>query len=252
MMDTLTLTIIFIFICTFIAAFIKGRIKDKCLIDFSNDIIHLEKNSGKLIWGRLNIESTGLELIYTEEYKDKSGHSESSYIIYKHEFPNIQILIRYHDDLDEESKKVREKNFKKIYHPSIIRKFRRKFLNIFKTVRDSLMEVINLYIGHVKNVTSYGSIITSQDKYTSKVKSELINFISTAFEPLLEKYIGKIIVFELNKGDIILEFPGILKDYSSDFIEIWDVNYKTDKVDEARKADIIVPRRLGIIRHCGE
>lgn len=47
------------------------------------------------------------------------------------------------------------------------------------------------------------------------------------------------------------EYPGILKDYTTQFIEIMDTSYSLSGSEDARKADIVVPRSIGIVRHAG-
>jgi hypothetical protein len=252
MPDTFAITIIFIILATFVAAFIKKRSRDKCLKDFSQNLVTLEEIKGKLIWGKLRVENTGLELQYRTKHKDKEGHDETSYLLYKQEYPNIQALIRYHDELSEGNRKEREKELKRTYHPNLLRRFKRKIQNIFKTVRDSVMEVVNLLISQAKRATPAGAMLTSQDKYVSQIKQELMGSAGTSFEPLLERYIGRKVVLELNKGDKILEYPGVLKDYSAEFIEIMDVNYRVKEDQPPRKADLVVLRKYGAIRHLGE
>ncbi len=114
------------------------------------------------------------------------------------------------------------------------------------------MDAVNLLIGRVKRTTSIGATLTSQDKYASQLKQELMGFMGTSFEPLLERHIGKRVVLELTKGDKIFEYPGVLKDYTAEFIEIMDVDYKIKEDQTARKADLVIPRRYGVIRHLGE
>ncbi len=237
---------------TVVAAFIRGRVKDKCLGDFLDDLVTLEEASGKIIFGKLSVENTGLELIYPAKHKDKSGHDKSSYILYKNEYPNIRALIRYHDELSEHRKKERERELKRTYHPTALRRLKRRIQNFFKTVRDSVMEVVNLLIGQAKKATPAGGVLTSQDKYVSQIKQELTGFMGTSFEPLIERHIGKRVVLELAKGDKVFEYTGVLKDYTADFTEIMDVNYRITEDQTARKADIVIPRKYGIIRHLGE
>jgi hypothetical protein len=69
---------------------------------------------------------------------------------------------------------------------------------------------------------------------------------------LLERYIGHKVVLEMVKGDRILEYCGVLKEYTAEFIEIMDVNYAVQENDPARKADLVVPRKIGLIRHLAE
>jgi hypothetical protein len=161
-------------------------------------------------------------------------------------------LIRYHDELSEENKKKRQKDLERTYHPNVLRRFNRKIQNFFKTVRDSVMDMVNLLISQAKRATGVGTVITSQDKYVSQMKQQLVGSLGTAFEPLLERHIGKTVVLELKKGDRIFEYPGVLKDYTAEFIEIMDVDYKTKEDQPARKADLVVPRHSGTIRHLGE
>jgi hypothetical protein len=252
MPDTFTITIVSIIIFTVIAAFIRGRHKDKCLKDFSKNMVTLEETTGKIIWGKLRVENTGLELIYSTKHKDKDGHDETSYILYKQEYPNIQALIRYHDELDERDQKVREKELRRTYHPTVLRRLKRKILNFFNTLRDSVMDVVNLLIGQAKKAAPGGAIMTSQDKYISKTKEELMSSLGTSFEPLLERHIGKRVVLELAKADKIFEYPSVLKDYTAEFIEVMDVDYRTKEDTPAKKADLVVLRKYGVIRHLGE
>ena len=246
------LTIIFIILSTVVSAFIRRVSRDKCLKDFKNNMATLEKTDGKIIWGTLRVENTGLEFVYPAKHADKDGHDEASYILYKHEYTNIASLLRYHDQLSERNKKQRETQLKRTYHPSFLRRLRRKMLNAFKTVRDSVMEVVNMLISQAKKATPAAGVLTSQDKYVSKMKQDLMGSVGTSFEPLLEKYIGRKVVLELVKGDKICEHSGVLKDYTSDFIEIMDVDYRANPDQAARKADIVVPRKYGLVRHLGE
>ncbi len=246
------ITIIFIVLATAVGAFVRKRSRDKCLKDFSQTMVTLEDTAGKAIWGTLRVENTGLEFVYPEKHKDEEGHDEASYILYKYEYPNIAALIRFHDELNEHNKKEREKELKRTYHPTVLQRFKRKIKNVFKTVRDSAMEIVNLLISQAKKATPAGKMLSSQDKYVSQMKQELMGSVGTSFEPLLERYIGQKVVLEMIKGDKIFEYCGVLKEYTAEFIEIMDVNYKIKEDQPARTADLVVPRKRGVVRHLGE
>lgn len=246
------ITILFIIIAAGVAAFVRKRSRDKCLRDFERNMVTLEDTSGKIIWGRLRVENTGLEFVYQDKQQDADGHEEASYILYKYEFPNIQAVIRFHDELSDKNKKAREKELEKTYHPRWRRRSKRKLLNVFRTVRDSIVEIINLLISQAKKATPAGKMLGSQDKYVNQMKQELMGSVGTSFEPLLERYIGRKVVLEMIKGDKVLEYCGVLKDYSAEFIEIMDINYSVKEGEPIRRADFVVPRKLGLIRHLGE
>jgi hypothetical protein len=246
------ITIIFIILAAGLGAFIRKRSRDKCLRDFEQNMVTLEDTAGKTIWGKLRVENTGLEFVYPQKQKDEDGHDETSYILYKYEYPKIGLVIRFHDELSDENKKAREKELEKTYHPDWDRRLKRKTLNVFRTVRDSVVEIVNLVISQAKKATPAGKVLTSQDKYVSQMKQELMGSVGTSFEPLLERYIGHKVVLEMIKSDKIFEYCGVLKEYTAEFIEIMDVNYKTTEDQPAKTADLVVPRKLGLIRHLAE
>jgi len=246
------ITILFIIFAAGVAAFIRKRSRDKCLRDFEQNMVTLEDISGKTIWGKLRVENTGLEFVYPKKQEDEQGHDETSYILYKYEYPKIGVMIRFHDELSDDNKKAREKELEKTYHPDWDRRLKRKMLNVLRTVRDSVVEIVNLLISQAKKATPAGKMLTSQDKYVSQMKQELMGSVGTSFEPLLERYIGHKVVLELIKGDKVFEYCGVLKEYTAEFVEVMDVNYRVKEDQLARTADLVVPRKRGVIRHLGE
>jgi hypothetical protein len=251
-MSGLEITILFIILSTFVGMIFKRLHRDKCLKDFNTHMVTLEDMKGKPIWGVLRVENTGLELVYRDKRDDAKGHIESSYILYKFEYPNIQAIIRFHDYLSDDDKIIRQKDLDRTHHPKFFRRSKRKILNAFKTVRDALAEVVNVLISKAKKSPSVGSTLTSQDKYVSQIKQDLMGSVGTSYEPLLERYIGHKVVLEMVKGGKVIEYPGVLKDYTAEFIEIMDVDYAVGETDEKRKADLVVLRKYGMIRHLGE
>jgi len=249
---SITITVIFIILATVVAAFVRRRSRDKCLKDFWHNMVTLEAASGRIICGQLRVENTGLEFVYPTTHSDENGNDKTSFILYKHEYPNIRTLVRFHDELSEINKKQRQEELKRTYHPTMPRRLKRKIQNVFKTIRDSVMEVINLLISQAKRATPAGSLLTSQDKYVSRMKEELIGSVGTSFEPLLERYIGHKVVLELVQGEKIIEYCGVLKDYTAQFLEIMDVSYRAKADETARKADLVVLRKYGVIRHLAE
>jgi small nuclear ribonucleoprotein (snRNP)-like protein len=252
MPDTFAITIIFIVITTLVGAFVKGRTRDRCLKSFSGCPVTLEKKDGKYVWGKARIENSGLELVYIEPYIDeKDNHTETSYILYKSEYGQMQALIRYVDELDPKLLKRRHKDLEKNRHLGWHLLFVRKVRNVFGTVRDSIVEVLNLFMGRIKTAVPASKMLEGQDKYTSALQQQAMTQIGTSYEPILERYIGKKIVLALMKGDKKEEYSGILKDYTTEFITVLDIGYRGAD-NQSRKADIVIPRSAAIVRHSGE
>ncbi len=250
--NSFAITIAFIVLATLIAAFVRRITRDKCLRDFQKNPVNLLQTDNKTVWGNLRVENTGIEFIYKTKQQDADGHIEASYILYKCEYPKIMAILRFLDELSEKNKKHRQKQLAKTYHPRFFSRTKRKTANIFKTIRDSLAEVANLFISRVKKTTGFGETLSSQDKYVTQMKQQLMGSVGTSYEPLLERYIGRRVVLEMLKGDTVVEYSGVLKDYTADFIEIMEVDYKASQNDNSKKADMVVPRQYGLIRHLGE
>ncbi|MFQ5794491.1 MAG: hypothetical protein ACE5JP_05525 [Candidatus Bipolaricaulia bacterium] len=251
-LDSFTLTIIFLILLTIIGAFVSGRRKDRCLKDFIGYMITLEAKDDKRIWGRLAIATSGLELSYLEDHIDQDqNHIERSYILYKNEYGTIHVLFRFHDELSERNRAKRDRALRKAYHPSLFRRLRRKLRNVIVTIRDSLTQVSGMFLGRMKGANPVAGALASQQKQLTKIETEMFGMMGTAYDPILERYIGHKVVLEITTGDQIEEHVGILKEYSPEFLEMMDIEYP-DLGGKRRRCDIIVPRAHAVIRHGAE
>lgn len=251
-MDPFTITLIFIVACTLIAAFVRRITIDKCLKDFRGNAVNITKTDGAVIKGKLRLESTGLELIYPSLENNSPALQKATCILYKHEYQNIQAVIRFHDELTKANKVRRTKQLQKTYHPNAFRRLKRKTANIFRTIRDSLSEVLNMLIARVKKTTGLTATLSGQDKYVNQMQQQLVGSVGTSYEPLLERYIGHKVIVEMIKADQLIEYSGILKDYTANFMEFMDVDYQANPNEKPKKADMVVRRQYGIVRHLGE
>lgn len=254
MLDPLTITILVIILVALIAAYVRRWQIDKCLKHFDSDPITLEKVSGKTpATGLLNVKHTGMEFRYIDKIVDEKGLLHASYIIYKSEYHKIRALIRFHDQLNDEERKKRAKELRRTYHPNLWRRMKRRLINLMKTLRDAISEIIGVLISQFQKVGQAGKVLSSQSKYITQLRDDVIESVGIAYEPLLEAYIGHRVIFEMAKNDELVKYNGILKDYTADFIEIIDVNYRVNEEEnEYRKADLIISQSHGIVRHLGE
>ena len=215
--NVVALTIFFIFASAILGAFLKTRARDRCLKDFHGYHITVEDKSGDAAWGRLNVYSTGFELQYDAEHRDPDGHVESSYIVYESEYSNLYSLYRYHDQLTDKNKKRRISQIKRTYRPSLVRRLARSFRNFFNTLRDAFAKSIETLIGSAKKSSK---VMASQGGKVSEMSKGVMAGMGAAYDPILERFIGKRVVVEINRDGKTLEFPGILKEYTTKFIEV--------------------------------
>jgi hypothetical protein len=222
--NAVSITILFVFLSAIVGAILRSRAIDKCLKYFDDFYITLELMNQEVMWGTLNIYSTGLELVYREPYSGSGGHVETSYILYASEYDKIQALYRYHGDLTAQGREKREKDIRKTYQPSVFWKAFRWLRNLLNTFKDALSQTLSLIIGQMKKI-SPGSVIFAQDTQLSRIGTEIIGYAGNAYDPILERYIGKKVVVEITYPTGKEQHLGILKEYTPTFMELLNVSY---------------------------
>ncbi len=251
-LDSFTITLLLVLIITIISSFSRRKKRDKCLIDFKELPVTIERINGEIMAkGIMNVHNTGLELKYPKAIDRNSKFIESSYLIYKYEFDQIQSIIIYHDELSDVAKKKRDKILKQTYRPSFFRRTKRNIQNFFKIIKDSLNDLVNALAMQFQK-SSAGAVFKTHEKLVKKINTELVESVGSEHDPLLESYIGQRVVFELIKGEKLYKYSGVLKKYTVSFIQLMDVMYKTEDDEKMKLVDILIPQKLGIVRHLGE
>ena len=225
---SLFVTIGLIFLVTLVGAYVRSRIKDRCLKDFVGFHVTIEREDGKLIWGIMSLESTGLELSYADTLQDER-HVESSYVLYGSEYQGLQAIYRYADKLSAWGRKKRDRDIRRAFHPNMFRRLARSTRNFLSTATDSLQEVINVLLGQFQKAGGQ-FLIDDTGSALSKLGEKYIGEIGHQADPLLENYIGQRVVFEITEAGEVHEHVGVFKDYSSQFIEFLNVQYPQRQV----------------------
>jgi small nuclear ribonucleoprotein (snRNP)-like protein len=195
--------------------------KDKILKSLSGHLVTIELkgeqpgNDGERYRGRLRVESEGLEVV---EEKANKSREKLSYLLRKDEMSKIHAVVRYHDFLTDREKEEREKEVDKVYHPSIGMRLRRKIRNIVNEMRRVATEAFTLVFGKVREqFGKYGQEL-------EKTGAEAVSYATEAtYDALIDRLIGTRVVVHVKDN---LEYVGVLKDYTKDFIELLNVNYK--------------------------
>lgn len=218
------LTLGVIVLATLIGAFLRSSHKDRCLSDFNRYHVTVERKDNRVMWGNMQLQPTGFELIYRSDVADDEGHMETSYVFYKDEYTDIQAIYRHARDLTPEQQKRRARSVERSLHPGILRRARRSLRNFLSTAADSFAEALTLTLGRVRRKGTAVITDTSQT-YIRGMSRDVIGYVGTSFDPLLEKFIGTRVVVEVVEDNELHEHVGMLKEYSADFLEMLDVYY---------------------------
>lgn len=217
------LTLAIIVTATLIGSYLRSTAKDRCLKDFDGFHVTVEKKNGRVVWGEMSLTATGFELIYRSDFQD-DRHVETSYLLYKTEYPDIQAIYRFAANLDEEKRRRRAESLQRAFHPSVPRRWWRSFRNFLNTARDSLSDGLGLLIGRVRQPVAQ-LITDTSENYLKGLGKNIIGYAGTSYDPLLERYVGSRVVVEVVEGAEVHEHVGVLKEYSADFLELLDVYY---------------------------
>ena len=218
---TVTLSIIVITFTTIVSTVLAMLKKDKLLKGLSGHLVTIELkgsqpgSDGERHRGRLRVESEGLEVV---EEQVNSSNEKISYLIHKDEQSKIHAIVRYHDFLTDREKEERGQEIERVYHPSIGMRLRRRVRNIVNEMRRVATETFSLVFGMIRK--PFGE----RAKDLEETGKEVITYATEAtYDALIDKLIGTRIVVRVKDN---LEYVGVLKDYTKDFIELLDVNYK--------------------------
>ena len=221
--STFLITMLIILIGVTIGGYLNGKRKDRGLAAFEGYEVTLERLDGRLVWGKMSLETTGIELQYAADVQDEQ-HIETSYVLYKDEFPQIQAIYRYCDEMNGEQWEQREREIERAFHPGFWQRFRRRSRNFMNLASESLSQAIGIIVGQVR--PKAGRYITDASaSYLGDLGKNIVGYVGTKYDPLLERYVGTQVVVEVTEGDTVYEHVGILKDYTADFLVILDVHY---------------------------
>ncbi len=217
--DATLLTIIGLLTLATIAAIVQARHRDRCLKSFQDDQVTVVKKGGKLIWGRVSLYATGIELRYATPVAAQQGYVEQSFILYKEEYPEIEALIRVPDGLSPEEQEARRREIARTARPGIARRVGRHLRNGVAILRDALVQAAALIIGVAKTRRPG---LGSQEAGIQKLTSEVVGYAGTAYDPLLEAHLFTEVVAEVTSGEEKRSYCGWLKNYTLGFLEIVD------------------------------
>ena len=246
------LPMILLFTAATVTAIAARRKRDRCLKYFNREPVMVLMQSGKWLWGRFIAYPKAMELVFEQPSRDETGQIKASYVLYTPEVDGIKKIIQPPPDAGTKAHERWQNEIKRIANPSLLRRFRRWLWNIFNTLRDAISQSLGMVIGSMKKATPMGSV-SGADKRAGEIGNTLLGTVPNSYEPVLEKYLSKQVIVEMLEDDRIVEFAGLLQEYSGKYLLLRNVAYHPD-VDIGTslpdRFDIIFPRAKALVRHC--
>jgi small nuclear ribonucleoprotein (snRNP)-like protein len=246
------LPMLLLFIAATITAIATRRKRDRCLKYFNREPVMVLVESGKWLWGRFNAYPKVMELVFENPEADESGYKKASYVLYTPEVDGIKKIIQPPPQAGTPEHEKWQKEIRRIANPSILRRFRRWIWNVFNTLRDAVSQSLGMIIGSMKKSTPVGKV-AGADKRAGEIGNTLLGTVPNAYEPVLEKYLSKQVIVEILEDGKVVEFAGLLQEYSGKYLLLRNVAYQPDITHNTPlpdRFDIIFPRGKALVRHC--
>jgi small nuclear ribonucleoprotein (snRNP)-like protein len=243
-MDTILLLSIFlVFASALVGAFVQRRKRDRVLTDLDEFHVTARLKDGTLVWGRAIIYPNGIELVYSRPYQSQGGHINTSFIMFKDAVENILALYRYHTELSADNQVRRRKEVRRATRPGLLLRSARHLRNFINTFRDAINESMGMLLTRMKGAGA-SMLFTTQEERLKKLGTSALGAVGNAYDAILERYIGRRVVVELqSQGGTREEYCGVLKEYSPAWIALLDC-----RMDEERKLPLADAARLRMQR----
>ena len=229
--NSLFITLLFIFVAAVAAVLIKQRKKDKCLKLFHDYHVSYLTVTGQMIWGDLIVFSKGLELAFDAPYRNTGGMLKTSAMIYEPDLANCLAICRTEEGLTDGEKESRRRQVRRAINPGFHRRAWRSFRNLFNTLNDAFSKAFSTVLGQVAKMKAgpAGPTLTTHKGSVDQIGQTLLGVVGNAYEPILERHIGKPVVLELaspaDPDKKPVELHGYLADCTDKYIAIVNTDH---------------------------
>lgn len=229
--DLFWLTVLVIFLATIIGALVRRLRKDKCVKLLDDHHVTYLAADGSALWGDLSVSSQGLELRYDAPFTTSRGLLKSGYLVYPDEWGSCVALCRSIHGLTEAEREERLRQVRRTFHPGPVRRLLRAFRNLVNTIRDAITKTLGLFVGAMAARGGMGQAMGSRRGEVDELGQTLVGVVANAYEPLLERHIGRPVVLSVQGPpgvpEKVSEFPGFLVDYTERFVALFNVEHES-------------------------
>ncbi|QDU33847.1 hypothetical protein KS4_19060 [Poriferisphaera corsica] len=246
------LTVIFIFISAVIGVIVTQRKRDKCLKLMHDYHVSYINNKGEAMWGDLFVFSSGLEINYDKIHETRDGLLKASSLIYDIDLVNCSAICRVNSAQSAKENSAREKQIKRTFSPGLLRQCIRGFRNILNTLKDAFSKAFSLLLGQLSKASPQNAL-TGQQGNMDQIGQMVLGAAGNAYEPLLEKHIGRPVImqtrFKSGDQEIITELPGFLADYTDKYVALFNRQHQPIKTQEVEVTDTHTSTYFAICRN---
>ena len=222
--DLFWLTLLVLFVSTLVGALLTRFRRDRCLKLFDDYHVTLVHGDGRALWGDLIVTSQGLDVIYDAPYTTTRGIVKASHLVQRHDLEQALGLCRTVHALTEEEVLERNQQIEKTFNPDFTSRSLRRARNYMDMLSDAIGKSLSLLMGSLGG--RIGTALAKRKGDVSELSETLADTMTNAYEPLLERYIGKPVVVECRTApdapEPTTEFTGYLVEYTRDYVAVFN------------------------------
>lgn len=244
-----------LFLTAMIVTIFSKRRRDRCLKFLNRRNVYIRQQKGPWVWGTLKVFPNALDLNYITPGPPEDGIRKESYIFYQPHLAELSRILCPSPQPGTPERSRWERAVRRIAEPSILRRTARMIRNLFNTLRDAFSQSAALLIGSVNKKTRMGQIHAA-DQRAGEISRALMDAVPHAYEPALEGYLSRLTVVEELENGKVLEFRGILQEYTEKYLLLRNVPRSEKLLDgyegpdiRADSFDVVFPRSCTLIRH---
>ncbi len=231
--NALAVTILLIFVTAIIVALVNAWRRDKCLKLMHDYHVTFLTTTRLPTWGDLLVYSRGIELRFDAPYVTRHGTVKSSSLVYDDEMSGCLALCRISTALTKNESRSRARQVTRTFNPSLFSRTLRMMRNVGNTLRDATAKSISAILGQLAK--SRPGLAGGKGDVEQLGKS-LLGTVENAYEPMLERHIGRPVILKLthsgNKDLSPIELPGYLVDYTDKYIAVFNVEHASEEAME--------------------
>ena len=239
--NALVITVLIILITAVVGAVLARRRLDPCLRLWRGFPVTVRLDEGQVWQGRLNVYSTGFDLIAEGAGGEDPHHS---HVLYQDEFSRIARLERRLAALSADERRERDRTLRQVYRPGLCRRLMRSFRMWLNTIRDAVADAVTFVAARAG-----GTSVGAQSGRMKSAGASLFGGAPT-YDPLLEVYLGRRVETVIEAEGPDERYTGVLREYSGSFLILMDVELSGDGGE--REGDVILPRPAARVRHAAE
>src|SRR5690606_27692218 len=120
--------------------------------------------------------------------------------------------------------------------PSVLRRSGRWLSNVLNIFRDAILNTLALFLGRLTGKGSIVAAAKTQSQSITQLSGSILGAASNAYEPLLERHLGRPVVLEINLPESFgarrVEFAGYLVEYNAHFVAVFAKSQEPEETVE--------------------